>query len=422
VASVEGNGGAAALEAPGLPAGARDVLPVEAAELRAIEAALTATFAAYGYREVMTPALELAGVMDRAQEGGLGRAFRLFDDQGRVLVLRPDLTIPIARLVASRLGDHPGPVRVSYVARAFRPPPAGRPDAAEQLQAGVELVGLAGPAADAELIGLLVEALRRAGLAGLRVGVGDVSLTQAVLDALEVRPAARARLGEAAAARNLVAWRRVTRDLGLAPPAAALVGELPSLRGGAAVLERVAAAAPAAGEACARLERMLALVDAHGAGAEVMLDLGVQRDWGYYSGIVLEAYAPGVGSPVAMGGRYDGLAARFGKPRPAVGFAISLDLLHRALAAGAAGADALRTGVVLVGGLDEELAAAQAVRARGLPVIALPAGDLTAEGLAGAEGWRYVARREGTGFSLLDRERGERVDSPTLGEALSSRG
>src|SRR2546427_6265881 len=85
--SLEENGGAAALEASGLPAGARDVLPVEAAELRAIEAALTATFAAYGYREVMTPALELAGVMDRAQEGGLGRAFRLFDDQGRVLVL-----------------------------------------------------------------------------------------------------------------------------------------------------------------------------------------------------------------------------------------------------------------------------------------------------------------------------------------------
>jgi len=238
-----------------------------------------------------------------------------------------------------------------------------------------------------------------------------------VLDALEVRPAARARLGEAAAARNLVAWRRVARELGLAPSAAALVGELPSLRGGAAVLERVARAAPTAGEACARLERMLALVDAHAAGAEVLLDLGVQRDWGYYSGIVLEAYAPDVGSPIAMGGRYDGLAARFGRPRPAVGFAISLDLLHRALAA-SAGGDALLTGVVLVGGLDEDIAAARALRARGVPVIALPAGDASAEGLAAAEGWRYVARRKGDGFTMLDRERGERVEAPTLEEAL----
>jgi ATP phosphoribosyltransferase regulatory subunit len=419
VTSLEGDGAAsAALEAAALPDGARDVLPVEASELRAIEAAVTGAFATYGYREVMTPALELAAVMDRAQEGGLGRAFRLFDEHGRVLVLRPDLTIPVARLVASRLGDHPGPVRVSYVARAFRPPAAGRPDAAEQLQAGVELVGLSGPAADAELIGLLVDALRRAGLAGLRVGVGDVSLIQAVLDALEVPAPARARLGEAAGERNLVAWRRVARELALDQPAAALVAELPSLRGGPAVLERIAAAAPAAGEACTRLERMLALVDAHGAGAEVLLDLGVQRDWGYYSGIVLEAYAPGVGSPVAMGGRYDGLAARFGRARPAVGFAISLDLLHRALAGAAAAADPLRTGLVLVGGLDEDLAAARALRARGLAVIALPAGDLTAEGLAGAEGWRYVARRAAGGFSLLDRERGERVDCRALEEAL----
>lgn len=113
--------------APGaLPAGAKDVLSVEAAELRAVEAALRRAFAAFGYREVMTPVLEFAEVIDRAQEGGLRDAFRLFDADGRVLVLRPDITIPIARLVATRMADHPGPVRVSYLARVFRPRP---PDA-----------------------------------------------------------------------------------------------------------------------------------------------------------------------------------------------------------------------------------------------------------------------------------------------------
>ena len=119
-----------------LPAGAKDVLSVEAAELRQVEAALRAAFGAFGYREVMTPVLEFAEVIDRAQEGGLRDAFRLFDAEGRVLVLRPDITIPIARLVATRMADHPGPVRVSYVARVFRPPAPGRPRASEQRQAG----------------------------------------------------------------------------------------------------------------------------------------------------------------------------------------------------------------------------------------------------------------------------------------------
>ena len=94
-----------------LPAGGKDVLAVEAQELRAVEAALRDRFTRYGYREVMTPVLEFAEVIDRAQEGGLREAFRLFDDHGRVLVLSPDLTIPVARLVATRMADHPGPVR-----------------------------------------------------------------------------------------------------------------------------------------------------------------------------------------------------------------------------------------------------------------------------------------------------------------------
>src|SRR5262249_18050808 len=107
-------------DAAPLPAGARDVLPVEGEELAAIEGALRSAFPSFGYREVRTPVLEFADVMDRAQEGGLGgRAFRLFDDHGEVLVLRPDLTIPVARLVAGRLREHPGPVRVSYVAQAL---------------------------------------------------------------------------------------------------------------------------------------------------------------------------------------------------------------------------------------------------------------------------------------------------------------
>jgi ATP phosphoribosyltransferase regulatory subunit len=155
-----------------------------------------------------------------------------------------------------------------------------------------------------------------------------------------------------------------------------------------------------------------------GAGDSVLIDLGVMRDWAYYSGVVFEAYAAGAAAPVAVGGRYDGLAARFGRDRPAVGFTVILDLLHRAVAAANGEGPGPRLGVVLAGGLEAEAGVARAVRAAGLPVVALPDGDEAGEALAGTEGWRYVARREGEGWSVLDRARGERFACARLEEAL----
>ncbi len=401
-----------------LPAGSRDVLAVEAQELRAVEGALRGRFAAFGYREVMTPVLEFADVIDRAQEGGLGEAFRLFDDGGRVLVLRPDLTIPVARLAATRMADHPGPVRVSYLARVFRPPSPGRPRAAEQRQAGIELVGAGGPGGDAEAIALLVGSLRATGLEGLRVGVGDVSLTGAVMDGLGLAPDVQRPLRAALGARDFVEWRRLARAVAGEGAAGDLLVALPTLRGGRELLERIAGDVPAAAPACARLEELLGLLEGHGVADAVILDMGVLREWTYYSGVVFEAYAPGVGAPIAMGGRYDDLGGRFGRARPAVGFAITLDLLHQALLATNGKSAPPRPGVVLAGGLDVAAEAAAQARAAGLTVIAA---DTDPEGLAAADGWRWVARpNDGGGFSVLDRATGETSDRARLDEVAPS--
>jgi ATP phosphoribosyltransferase regulatory subunit len=403
-----------------LPDGSRDVLPVEAAELAAIEASLRSTFAGFGYREVRTPLLEFADVMDRAQEGGLGRAFRMFDDHGQVLVVRPDLTIPVARLVAGRLADHPGPVRVSYITERARPAPAGRAQRAEELQAGIELVGLPGPAADAEVIAAVVGALRTLGIADLRVALGDVSLTRAVLEGLGVADAEQSILGEAVRARNLVAWRRAAEAFPLGARERKLVAKLPTLRGGHELLRDLAARVPSAEPACDALLATLALLDAHGAGDAVMVDLGVLRDWGYYSGVVVEAYAPGVGRPVAVGGRYDGLVGKFGSPRPAIGAAVILDRLHEAIAARNGDAP-LPDGVVLVGGIDAEVAMAATLRESGFVVVGVPDGEAVADDLAEVDGWRFVVRRTATGYTVTDRAAGGTVDCHDVVEELRSR-
>ena len=405
-------------EPASLPVGSRDVLPAEATELRAIEAALTARFAAWGYREVVTPALEFASVMDRAAEGGLRHAFRLFDETGRVLVLRPDLTIPVARLVSGRLADHPGPVRVFYLGTAFQSPPAGRAWPAELRQAGIELVGAAGPAADAEVLALLVESLAATGVTGVRVAVGDVWLTQAVLDGAGIGVATRERMRAAIARRDLVSWREEARAAG----APAIVEELPRLRGGRDILARIAEESDGARAECERLTTMLDLLDRHGVGSAVEIDLGVLRDRPYYTGIVAEAYAPGVGSPIAAGGRYDGLAERFGHARAAVGVAVSLDALHRAVAAGEGGKGfaPFPLGVVLAGGMDDDIAGAYATRAAGHTVVALEASGDGAEALAAADGWRFVAHRKGRGYEVVDIESGQRIACATLAEGLPS--
>lgn len=407
-------------DAAALPAGARDTLPTEAAELREIIDRLREAFVLYGYREIETPVLEFADVLDRVSPGVSSGAYRLFDDAGRVLVLRPDLTIPVARLIATRLADREAPVRVHYVGRAFRPPPPGRPEAAEQRQAGIELVGEAGPDGDAEVIAVLVRALRAAGLGDLSIGLGDVGLTDAVLDASGVPGDARSALRATAATRDLVGWRDAVDGLELAPERRRLVADLLSLRGGPEVLREIRDAAPEAAAACRRVEHVLESLGRREVECSTLIDLSVLRDWPYYSGIVFEAYTPAVSAPVAMGGRYDRLAARFGRDRPAVGFGIALQPLNRALVQQNGGTMALLEGVVLAGGLEDQAKAADEARAAGIVVVAAADRD-AAERAAEADGWRYVAWRDGDAFALVDRSGGESRRVARLSEVTPSR-
>src|SRR5918998_3693680 len=152
-----------------IPAGTRDVLPDEMRELRALSNRLHETFERAGYGEVWTPAIEYEQVLRRGDERAAGAGFRLFDDRGNLLVLRSDMTIPIARVVATRYADAPLPVRLCYFTHSYRAVERGRGQPREFLQAGVELVGAPAPEGDAEVIALVVNALDEAGLRPDRV-------------------------------------------------------------------------------------------------------------------------------------------------------------------------------------------------------------------------------------------------------------
>jgi ATP phosphoribosyltransferase regulatory subunit len=292
-----------------IPSGTRDVLPDELRELRAITDAMRAVFAARGYGEVATPALEYEAVLTRGDQAAADPAYRLFDEHGDVLVLRSDMTIPIARVVATRYAAAPVPLRFSYVQHAYRAVRQHRGHPREILQAGIELVGAPGPEGTAEAISVLCATLDAAGLAGYRVGLGDARLFE--------RAVTRAGLDAAAVLPLLEAGDLVALEAAVPPE---LLG-IARRRGGVEVLEGVEEAGP--------LRELYELLAPDVAG-RVIFDLGLIRSLGYYTCAVFEVDDAAFGAPIGGGGRYDELLGRFGRELPACGWALDVERVHMA--------------------------------------------------------------------------------------------
>src|SRR5918992_96328 len=357
--------------------GTRDVLPPESTRLLDVQAGIRERFRMFGFREVVTPALEYSEVVE---EPGLRDAsFKLFDPDNQMLLLRPEMTTPIARLATQRLRNAPTPHKLSYSLPVYRRTGVGHGQSAEFHQAGVEVVGSTSPGEDAGTIALLVETLESLGLRSPQdfvVVLGQTAFYEGYLR--RVAPEAAPELLEALAAKDLVRVDEISEGV---PDAADGVREIPRIVGPAtdtAVMER--AERYAEGEAAAALENLreiLAHLDACGHLGSVMLDLGLIGRHNYYTGAVYEVYAAGLGFTVANGGRYDNLLRRFGEPLPATGFAISLDRLISVLPE-----EEPPPLLVLVGDTFEATRLAADLRSSGVPVLHL-AENLTPEAAGG---------------------------------------
>src|SRR5215207_4387845 len=222
-----------------IPSGTRDVLPDEMRELRAITATALDVFTRAGYGEVQTPALEYEDTLARGDVRGAPPVYRLFDEQGRVLVLRSDMTVPIARLVATRFPTAEPPLRLSYLAHAYRSVRPQRGQSREFLQAGIELVGAPAPDGTAEALTVLCDVLDAVGLEDYRIGLGDVGLYQALLEGFDVPEEARERIMRELVARDLVGLEREIAALDRPAPVAELLARVPQMRGGPEILDEL---------------------------------------------------------------------------------------------------------------------------------------------------------------------------------------
>lgn len=313
------------------PIGFRDILPDEALQREQISQRVMARFSEAGYVPIETPTLERMDAMDAA--GRIpGKTFKLFDATGELLALRPDVTMQVARIAATRLRGQGGVARYRYMQRVFRDVDL-QFEAREMTQMGIECIGEGGASADAEVVGLFAQALQLAGLERFTIALGTVGVLRALLEACEAEGAWKNAVLAAYHASNFVELDELCTQEGVPAEYAQAIDALPRIRGGREAIEEVRALVEPLG--C--VDGLDAFAQAFDALAEagladaLLVDFSIMSSFDYYTGIVFEAYAPGMGELLGSGGRYDTMLESLGADaRPAAGFSFYLEQVMEA--------------------------------------------------------------------------------------------
>jgi ATP phosphoribosyltransferase regulatory subunit len=375
------------------PLGMRDLLPPESRARRRVSEQLQAVFDQFGYELVTTPLFEHVEVFERGLTLDPRDLLRFVEpDTGDISALRPDMTPQIARVVSTRLAEYPPPWRIRYEGTVIRRR-RGRARRQRQIaQVGIELIGQGGANADLEVIRLITDACRSAGLDGFQLELSEVGVGRALLgqhgpEVLELAADPLARKDEAQL-RDALARAGVSSDV------QARFLELARLHGDVSVLreaQKLVKGTPAAAH-LASLSELVERLVALGMESQLGVDLGEIRGAQYYTGVSFAVFAEGPGEAVASGGRYDALLGRYGMPQPATGAAIDLENLLWALDhAGLAWRERAALRLVVAGQDSARVSAfADAVRAQGVPAATLEAASLD-QAAEYARAWNYDA-------------------------------
>lgn len=358
-----------------LPDGVEEILPAEAKPIEHLRRQLLDLYSTWGYDMVIPPLLEYTDSLLI----GLGRdldllTFKVTDQlTGRTLGIRADITPQTARMDAHSL-KRAGANRLCYAGHVVHTRPKNPLATRTPFQAGVEFYGEAGIAADTEVVSLLLESLRLAGLPKLHIDLGHVGIYRALAQAAGMDPAQEDEffdLLQRKAITEIHLWVAANiRDAVLAD----LLLALPNLAGDKSVLAQARArfltVVPDAVDAVDQLLAVAAVVEQRYPEAEMYFDLGELRGYHYLTGLVFAAFAPGYGNPIASGGRYDHIGEVFGRARPATGFAVDITALSKL---GLLPQLAPMAILALVEDDQRQWSAIQALRAGGERVISLPA-------------------------------------------------
>ena len=312
------------------PEGTRDRLFADCADRRKVQNTLTALFEGRGYAEVSTPEVEYYDLFVQSGNPLPQESFlKIVDRSGKIMVMRPDCTVPIARVAATKLKAVPLPQRLYYNETVFRSGQAHRGGSSEIAQCGVELIGAAGQHSDVEIIALAVEALRQVCPHPFHVELGHVGLFRALAAEMDMDAAQTEQMRLLIEGKHFAALNDLLepyRD----KPACRMLTRLSQMFGGAEVLEQAEALVGRRPEVD-YLRELYAALEEQGCAGFVRFDLGLVHQIDYYTGVVFRGYVEGAGAPVLSGGRYDHLVEKFGRPAPAIGFTVDADAVAACL-------------------------------------------------------------------------------------------
>ncbi len=306
------------------PEGTRDRLFAECADRRKVQDTLTDLFSFRGYAEISTPEIEFYDLFIQSgnpipQENFL----KIVDRDGKIMVMRPDCTVPIARVAATKLKALPFPQRLYYNETVFRSGQAHRGGSTEIAQCGIELIGAAGEKSDVEVIALAVEGLKAVSPHPFHIELGHVGLFRALAAEMDMDDAKIEQMRLLIDGKHFAALNDLLEAY-KAKPAYAVLSRLSQLFGSTDVLDE-AEALVGKREEVEYLRKLYAALAEKGYGEYVRFDLGLVHQIDYYTGVVFRGYVEGAGAPVLSGGRYDNLVEKFGRPAPAIGFSVDAD-------------------------------------------------------------------------------------------------
>lgn len=318
------------------PEGLKDMLYEECAAKAEIERSITELFTMRGYSRAITPTIEYYDLFDDDMTGiPQEQMYKLTSMTGRIMALRPDMTIPIARLVSTRLKDMPAPIRLYYTENIFKVSMNGSGHENEITQSGIELIGAKGFCADLEVLDMAVKVFEKCGITDYTIEMGHAGFFGSLVSGLGVDDEKKESIRKSIESKNYAELSRILSGMEDSPAAEALK-LLPSLYGGAEILdeaERLCADNEAAMECLDYLRELYVKLTDISNGSSINLDLGMVHRNNYYTGVVFRGYINGYGNTVISGGRYDKLMEKFGRDMPATGFAVENNALISSLIA-----------------------------------------------------------------------------------------
>lgn len=316
------------------PEGVQDILFEDCYVKRNIEQKLRKLFSSHGYLEVETPNLEFYDVFsDESDIAPQETMFKFFDQRGRILVLRPDITVPIARIAATKYKNSQYPIRFSYIGNAYKYNELGGGKQKEFTQAGVEIIGAGSAEADAEIIATAITSVKALGIENFQLDIGQVEFFKGLMEEAELSEIDIEQIRVLIDKKDYLGIEEIIKSHNISTELQHTILSLPGLFGSKDIIDKAEklTSSKRSKDALDNLRKVYEILEDYSLDKYVSIDLGMVRSLNYYTGIIFRGFTYGVGFPILSGGRYDNLVGSFGMKSPATGFSLGINLIMMAL-------------------------------------------------------------------------------------------